>query len=123
MPRKRRPSSAVPAALRERLSPEARRELADLDADLDRFGREVERGDVCPPFLEAADREAPGAGALWLNLDAGGPVPPADVGRVAARLGMDGPALAAALGALRRAEAVADAPGGLLALPPGNVPF
>ncbi len=78
---------------------------------------------MCPPHLEHVDREAPGAGALWLNLDAGGPVPPADVERIAARLGMDGPALEAALGALRRAEAVADAPGGVVALPPGNVPF
>ena len=122
MPRKR-PSSAVPPDARAALSAEGRRELADLDADLDRVHRRIDRGDVCPTFLEGADRRAPGAGALWLALDVGGAVLLPEVERAGARLGMDRAAVAVALAELRAGEHVADAPGGVVALPPGDVPF
>ena len=117
----RRPLSNVPDALRDRLTPEQRREVADFGADLQRRHRDRANGrGPMPLFLSRVEAEAPGAGRLWMALDA---MPPGSAERlidVGARLGLSSETTGAALDALRRAELVVDAPGGVRAITPGG---
>lgn len=68
---RRRPLQSVPQTLRDRLTPDARREVADLGADLDRKATARRAGTApAPPFLDVvSDR----ARALWVRLDLDGP--------------------------------------------------
>ncbi|WP_412070399.1 hypothetical protein [Rubrivirga sp. IMCC43871] len=122
-----RPLDALPPALRDALDDDGRRDVADLGADLQRAHRARLRiglpgGADCPPFLQAAEADAPGAARLYVALDglrftAEGAL---DVG---ARVELEPDAVAAALSALRRAELVADGSERMRTVPPASVPF
>ena len=121
------PLDAIHPDARAELDADDRRALADYGAGVHRRARERARiglpgGAPCPPFLERAEAEAPGAARLYVSLDglqfdAEGAV---DVGSY---LELDRAAVAAALDALRRCELVGDGPQGSVTLPPSGVPF
>jgi len=121
-----RPLSAVPPALADQLSHKDRREVADLGADLQRAHNERLRiglpgGAPCPPFLESAEAEAPGAARLYVALDGSRFTLPGAVA-VGRSVGLGAGQTAAALDALRRVELISgSAP--FMTLPPGGTPF
>ena len=123
----RRPLQALPEGRRDALDADARRQLVDLGGTLQRRARERSRiglpgGAECPPFLRAAEDEAPGAARLYVTLDG----ERFDVARavdVGAWLELDEPEARAALAALRRAEVVVGPDDDLVTVAPGSVPF
>lgn len=136
MSRPRRPSPIPPdwnpldslsAESRERLTPKERRTVADLGASIQRKTRERSRvglpgGAPCPPFLQRAEASAPGAARFYLAMD-GERFSVARAVEAGAYLQLDADAVASVLDALRRDELIGDAPGGMVTLPPGGVPF
>ncbi|PAP78015.1 hypothetical protein [Rubrivirga marina] len=128
----RRPLDALPDGQREELEASAdadrrKRDLADLGGTLQRRARERGRiglpgGAECPPFLQAAEAEAPGAARLYVVLDG----ERFDVERavdVGTYLELDETNARAALQALRRAELVIGPDDDLVTVSPGDVPF
>lgn len=121
MPRPPKLPDGLPPALAARLSDDDARELDAHRIDQERRRLRQRAGLDVPPFLDGAEAEAPGAGALWVNLPERFTVEQAVAVGARLQLGPDG--VADALQALRRAELVADAPGGMAKVSPGNVPF
>ena len=126
MPRPPQLPDGLPPALAARLSDDDARELDAHRIDQDRRRRRQRAGLDVPPFLDAPDQAAPGAGSLWVNLPERFALDQA-LG-VGARLQLDAAAVAEALHALRRAELVADVPGSggtasMAKVAPGGVPF
>ncbi|WP_412060345.1 hypothetical protein [Rubrivirga sp. IMCC45206] len=121
-----RPLDKLPPALRDALDDDGRRDVADLGADLQRRQRArlrigLDGGAECPPFLLAAETEAPGAARLYVALD-GWRFTAEGAVELGEKLELDVAAVASALSALRRAELVADGPGGMVTLAPAGVP-
>ena len=112
----------IPDALRARLSPEARRQLADLDLDQQRRRRDRAAGTApLPDFLHTVDAEALGAGRLYTLLPANASTDEAR--QLGARFGLDADAVDLALDALARHELAIRGPAGFTTVPPGGVPF
>lgn len=123
MPDRRPPKlpDGLPPALAARLTDDDARELDAHRIDQERRRRRQRVGLDVPPFLDAPDQAAPGAGPLWVNLPERFTLDQAlDVGR---SLQLDAAAVASALQALRLAELAADVPGGMAKVAPGDVPF
>ena len=121
MPRPPKLPDGLPPALAARLTDDDARELDAHRVDQERRRRRQRAGLDVPPFLDRPEAEAPGAGALWVNLPERFTI--ADAVAVGARLQLDASAVADALQALRLSEAVVDAPAGMAKVSPGGVPF
>lgn len=122
-----RPSAGLPPSRRGAARGHAARELADLGGTLQRRARERSRiglpgGAPCPPFLETAEAEAPGAARLYVSLD-GERFDAERAVEVGSYLQLDRAATLAALDALQRAELVRGPVDALATVPPGSVPF
>lgn len=127
MPRRPPHLRTIPDRLADILAPEDKRELADFRTGQERRQRERDaRGwaadpEGVPPFLEAAEAEAPRAADLWRALK-----PQSSEEEALAlgeRFGLDTRGTRAALAALRRAELLTYGPDGYTTQGPGNVPF
>ena len=129
MPRPPRLPSHLPPALAARLSADDARALDALRTDRERRHRERLRtglpgGAECPPFLQRAEEEAPGAARLYVALDGlRFTVEGAVAAASASRLELDREGTLDALGALRRAELVTGPAGSMRTVAPGDVPF
>lgn len=127
MPSKKPPHlRRLPEHVADRLTPEAKRDLADLATDLERDRRDLDaRGWAAvggvPAFLAPSDAAAPGAADLWRVLPrpapSGASLP--TLHALGHRLGLTPEATDCALDALRSRELVGTAPeGGIVALSP-----
>ena len=122
MPRSRRAIDALPAHVRDNLSPETRRGLADMDVRHQRR-RQAERAGTAlvPDYLADAEQEAPGAARLYRALPAG--ASPSDVDEAARSVGLSAASAEAALAALVSRELAIRGPEGVTTVAPGGVPF
>ena len=125
-----RPNPVPPSALHPNpLTPTdaaTRRDLADLGGTLQRRARARARiglpgGAPCPPFLQRAEADAPGAARLYVSLD-GERFTAERAVEVGSYLEMDRAAVVAALDALRRSELIGDGAHGSVTLTPGGGP-
>ena len=118
----RRSIDSIPPALRDRLSAESKRELAALDVTHQRR-RQANRAGTgpIPVYLDAVEAEAPGTARLHYVLPS--PVTMAGAIEAGAGIGLSAKTVERSMAALRRAELLADGPGGMTLVFPSGLPF
>ena len=122
MPRPRRSIDSVHPTLRDRLSAEDKRELAALDVTHQRRRQGQRAGtEPLPDDLAPVEAEAPGTGRLYYVLPS--PVTMAGAIEAGATIGLSAEAVERSMAALRRAELLADGPGGMTIVFPSGQPF